>query len=169
MEVVYERAASPNFSANLDMLQVNNLGRRIERRRPPIEIATPRSVDSGWFVLGPEVTGFEGKFASYIGCEDGISAANGTGALRIDLLAGGIGPDGSVATAANAGMYCDGGRPCPARRAEAVMATHLYRHDMREFAATAAYCLGQTALLIEGCALSHAAQIVGRSRSLWTL
>jgi dTDP-4-amino-4,6-dideoxygalactose transaminase len=87
------------------MLHVNNLARRIERHRPLIDGAIRRVLDSGWFVLGPEVTGFESKFAAYIGCGQGISVANGTDALRIALLAGGIGPGDGVATAANAGMY----------------------------------------------------------------
>ena len=91
--------------ANLDMLHVNNLGRRIERRWPLIESAVARVFDSGWFVRGPEVTSFEGKIASYIACDLGISIANGNDALRIALLAGGIGPGDSVATAANTGMY----------------------------------------------------------------
>lgn len=169
------------------MLHVNNLARRIERHRPLIDGAVRRVLDSGWFVLGPEVTGFESKFACYIGCGHGISVANGTDALRIALLAGGIGAGDGVATAANAGMYSTiailgaGAEPifmdvdaqthcvgiaqverAAASGAKAVIATHLYGHGIREIADIASYCRDRGVLLIEDCAQAHGALIGGR-------
>lgn len=169
------------------MLHVNNLARRIARHRPLIDGAFRRVLDSGWFVLGLEVTGFEAQFASYIGCRHAISVANGTDALRIALLAAGIGPGDGVATAANAGMYAttailgagadpifmdvDAQTHCVVMAhveravtsgAKAVIATHLYGHGIREIADIAAYCRGRGVLLIEDCAQAHGAMIGGR-------
>jgi dTDP-4-amino-4,6-dideoxygalactose transaminase len=53
-------------------------------------------VDDGRYVLGPNVTAFEGELATYVGAEHAIGVANGTDALTIALRAMGVGPGDEV-------------------------------------------------------------------------
>ena len=53
-------------------------------------------VDSGRFILGPEVRAFEEEAASYLGVRDAVGVANGTDALVLVLDALGVGPGDEV-------------------------------------------------------------------------
>ena len=53
-------------------------------------------VDSGAFVLGPEVDAFERQFASYLGVRHVVGVANGTDALVIALRTVGVRPGDDV-------------------------------------------------------------------------
>jgi dTDP-4-amino-4,6-dideoxygalactose transaminase len=53
-------------------------------------------LDSGRFVLGPEVRAFEEEAASYLGVREAIGVANGTDALVVVLDALGVGPGDEV-------------------------------------------------------------------------
>jgi dTDP-4-amino-4,6-dideoxygalactose transaminase len=53
-------------------------------------------VDSGRFILGPEVRAFEEEAAAYLGTEHAVGVANGTDALVLVLDALGIGPGDEV-------------------------------------------------------------------------
>jgi dTDP-4-amino-4,6-dideoxygalactose transaminase len=53
-------------------------------------------LDSGRFILGPEVRAFEQEAAEYLGVGDAIGVANGTDALVLVLDAFGIGPGDEV-------------------------------------------------------------------------
>lgn len=53
-------------------------------------------IESGQFVLGPEVTAFETEFADYLGVKHVIGVANGTDALAIALRALGVRPGDDV-------------------------------------------------------------------------
>ena len=64
--------------------------------RPQIDAAIARVVDSGRFILGPEVSAFEEEFAAYCGVRHAIGVANGTEALTIALRAMGVGPGDDV-------------------------------------------------------------------------
>jgi dTDP-4-amino-4,6-dideoxygalactose transaminase len=59
--------------------------------------------DSGWYVLGPAVRGFEAAFARHVGVEHAVGVANGTDAIALALRALGVGPGQRVLTVANAG------------------------------------------------------------------
>lgn len=63
--------------------------------------AAGRVIDSGRFVLGPEVEAFERKFAALHGVKHAVGVGNGTDALVLSLKALGIGPGDEVITAAN--------------------------------------------------------------------
>ena len=64
--------------------------------RPQIDAAMMAVVDSGAFILGPEVAAFEQEFAAYLGTRHAIGVANGTDALTIALRALGVGPGDEV-------------------------------------------------------------------------
>lgn len=64
--------------------------------RPELDAAIARVIDSGRFILGPEVAGFEDDFAEYVGVEHAIGVGNGTDALSIALRAAGVEPGDDV-------------------------------------------------------------------------
>lgn len=53
-------------------------------------------LDSGAYILGPEVSGFEQEFGSYIGVSECIGVGNGTDAIAIALRALGVKPGDEV-------------------------------------------------------------------------
>ena len=55
-----------------------------------IDAAIARVFESGQFVLGDEVAGFEREFAAYSGASEGIAVNTGTSALHLALLAAGV-------------------------------------------------------------------------------
>src|SRR5688572_8399143 len=53
------------------------------------------------FVLGPQVEEFERDFARFVGCEHAVGVSSGLDALRLALMAVGIGPTDEVILPAN--------------------------------------------------------------------
>ena len=66
--------------------------------KPEIDAAIQRVMDAQYFILGPEVTGFEKKLAEYVGSRHAIGVASGSDALLIALMALGVGPGDEVIT-----------------------------------------------------------------------
>jgi dTDP-4-amino-4,6-dideoxygalactose transaminase len=64
--------------------------------RPEIDAAVARVLDSGRYILGPEVSGFEDDFAQFVGAEHAVGVGNGTDALSIALRAAGVEPGDDV-------------------------------------------------------------------------
>src|ERR671922_2103421 len=64
--------------------------------RAEIDAAVARVIDSGRFILGPEVDAFEREFAAFCGAHSAIGVANGTDALTIALRALGVGEGDDV-------------------------------------------------------------------------
>lgn len=58
--------------------------------REVIDAAIRRVLDSGWYILGQEVTAFEKEFAEAMGCEWSAGVANGTDAIELALRALGV-------------------------------------------------------------------------------
>ena len=87
------------------MIAINDLVRHTQPLQVKLNAAVARVIESGWFVLGPEVTAFEKEFADYCGTAHCVSLANGTDALELALRALDIGTGKTVLTVANAGMY----------------------------------------------------------------
>lgn len=69
--------------------------------REHLEAAFRRVLDSGWFVLGPEVEAFEAEFALFCGVRQCVGVGNGLDALHLLLLAYGIGPGDEVVVPSN--------------------------------------------------------------------
>jgi dTDP-4-amino-4,6-dideoxygalactose transaminase len=63
-----------------------------------IDAAVSRVLESGQFILGPEVTGLEEEFASYCNVKHAIGVNSGTSALHLALLGAGIEPGDEVIT-----------------------------------------------------------------------
>jgi dTDP-3-amino-3,4,6-trideoxy-alpha-D-glucose transaminase len=69
---------------------------QLELLRPEIERRMLAVVDSGRFILGPEVEAFEREMAAYLGVGHVVGVANGTDALTIALRALDIGSGDDV-------------------------------------------------------------------------
>ena len=67
-------------------------------RKEKIDAAIARVLDSGWYILGSEVTGFEREFAAYVGTAHAVGVGSGTDALWLALRACGVGAGDSVLT-----------------------------------------------------------------------
>lgn len=66
-----------------------------------IDDAVHRVLDSGWYILGPEVESFENEWATYCGAKYAVGVANGLDALTLSLRALGIGPGDEVIVPSN--------------------------------------------------------------------
>lgn len=151
-----------------------------------------RVVNSGWYVLGPEVCAFEAAFAAHVGVAHSVGVGNGTEALALALRALGVRPGQFVLTVANAGCYSStaieavGAQPvyvdvdphslCLSPQAlaaalaagdlAAVIVTHLYGR-MADMPAIVRLCEQAGVPLIEDCAQAHGALLHGRRAGAW--
>ncbi len=66
--------------------------------REDLEAAIARTLESGSFILGPEVEAFEQEMAAFCQTSHAVGAASGTDALHLALLACGIGDGDEVLT-----------------------------------------------------------------------
>jgi dTDP-4-amino-4,6-dideoxygalactose transaminase len=69
--------------------------------REEIDEAIARVVDSGWYILGPEVDAFEAEYAAYCEAAHCVSLANGLDALHLALRAMDVGPGDEVIVPSN--------------------------------------------------------------------
>lgn len=69
--------------------------------RAELEAAFQRVLDSGWFVMGPELEALEAEFADYCGVDYCVGVGNGLEALHLLLRAYGIGPGDEVIVPSN--------------------------------------------------------------------
>ena len=69
--------------------------------KPEIDAAIARVLDSGWFILGPEVEAFEAEWAEYCGASHAVGVGNGLDALTLALRALEIGPGDEVIVPSN--------------------------------------------------------------------
>lgn len=88
-------------------LPFNDLRAQYLAHKTEIDAAVQRVLDSGWYVLGEEVSAFEEAFARFIdegdGASDGqplrcVGVNSGTDALALALRAAGVGPGDEVIT-----------------------------------------------------------------------
>lgn len=99
------------------MIPFLDLKAQYSQIKPEIDAAVARVIGSGHFVLGPEVTAFEGRFAEYCRTAHCRAVNTGTSALHLALLAAGVGPGDEVITvsmtfvATTAAILYSGARP----------------------------------------------------------
>lgn len=151
-----------------------------------LEAAYSRVMQSGHYVLGPEVEAFEAEFAAYCGVKHCVGVGNGLEAITLILRAYGIGPGDSVIVPANTyiatwlAVTHTGAEPIPVepdeasynidpRRVEssikpstrAILAVHLYGQPA-DMDALAQIARKHKLLLIEDAAQAHGANYKGR-------
>jgi dTDP-4-amino-4,6-dideoxygalactose transaminase len=80
------------------MIPILDLKTQYEQLREEIAVALQGVLDSGAFVLGPDVKALEREVADYCRCRYGVGVASGTDALRLSLAALEIGPGDEVIT-----------------------------------------------------------------------
>ncbi len=146
---------------------------------PALHEAVLRTLDSGKYVLGPEVEALERDFAKFHGVAHGVAVATGTDALWLGLLAIGVKPCDDVVTspftffASAASIALMGARPVladvdldtalldPAKaraaltpRTTCILPVHLYGQlaDMKAFRAL---CDEKKLFLLEDGAQAH--------------
>jgi dTDP-4-amino-4,6-dideoxygalactose transaminase len=157
--------------------RANYLAHRVE-----IDAAIARVLESGRYILGPEVAAFESEFASFVGVPYGVGVASGTDALVIAIKACGIGAGDEVITVAHtavatvAAIELAGATPVlvdiepayfgidPATleaaisaRTKAIVAVHLYGHPA-DLASVIAVARAHSLRVIEDCAQAHGAR-----------
>ena len=145
--------------------------------------ALERVLDSGAYLLGPEVQALERDFPAFVGVAEGVGVASGTDALALALQAAGVCPGDEVITVSHtagptvAAIYMTGALPVlvdieedtycldPAAldgalstRTKAVLPVHLYGHPA-DMNAILAYARRQGLAVIEDCAQAHDARI----------
>jgi len=158
--------------------------------RNEIDSAIRRVLDSGWYILGPEVTAFESAFAKNCGAKEAIGVGNGTDAIVIALRALDIGEGDVVFTVSHtavatvAAIEMTGAKPVlididpktytidPQKlettverfagdgKPRAVIAVHLYGQPC-DIDAISAICRKYDLNLIEDCAQAHGATYKG--------
>ncbi|TMJ68233.1 MAG: DegT/DnrJ/EryC1/StrS family aminotransferase [Alphaproteobacteria bacterium] len=160
-------------------------------QRTAIDAAIARVLDSGVYILGREVEGFEAAFADFVGVAHAIGVASGTDAIEIALRACGIGSGDLVfsvshtAVATIAAIERAGATPVlvdvepgtytmaprellrvlrspPPGRPAAVLPVHLYGQPA-ELSALTEIARISGLRLIEDCAQSHGAFYRGRA------
>ena len=69
--------------------------------RRAIEESIVRVLESGWYILGKEVSDFERKFAGWCGCSRAVGVANGTDAVELAIRSVGVREGDCVVTVSN--------------------------------------------------------------------
>ena len=77
-------------------MQFIDLGAQRRRLEPMLKQAIDEVIESGQYILGPQVAEFERKLADYVGVKHAVACANGTDALLLPLMAAEIGPGDAV-------------------------------------------------------------------------
>ena len=96
-----------------------DLGAAYRELKAEIDTAIQRVLDSGWYILGPEVEAFEAEWAAYCDAKHAIGVANGLDALTLALRALEIGPGDEVIVPSNTyiatwlAVTAVGARPVP--------------------------------------------------------
>jgi dTDP-4-amino-4,6-dideoxygalactose transaminase len=86
-------ASSPGPSPRIPVV---DLARRAAALEPDLTEAVARVVRSGAFLFGPELAAFEHDLAAFTGRAHAVGVSSGTDALRLSLVALGIGPGDEV-------------------------------------------------------------------------
>ena len=88
------------------MIMQNNLGRQYSLYAEEYKKKACEILDSGWYILGKEVSAFEEEWAKYIGSKHCVGLASGLDALWISFRLLNIGAGDEVIVCANAYIAC---------------------------------------------------------------
>jgi len=153
---------------------------------PGVREAITRVIDRGWFVLGPELDGFETEFARACQAAHAVGVGTGTDAIAIALRALGIGPGDEVITSPLSAAYSAlaimmaGARPVFADieadrltidpraiaaaitpRTAAILPVHLYGQPA-DMIAIEELARRHNLAIVEDCCQAHLATCAGR-------
>ena len=109
------------------MIPFLDLAAAYRELKTEIDAAVHRVLDSGWYVLGPEVEAFETEWAAYCEADYAVGVANGLDALILALRALDVGAGDEVIVPSNTyvatwlAVTAVGARPVPV---EPDLATH---------------------------------------------
>ena len=78
-----------------------DLGAAYRELKTEIDVAISRVLESGWYILSPEVEAFETEWAAYCEAKHAVGLANGLDALTLALRALDIGPGDEVIVPSN--------------------------------------------------------------------
>jgi dTDP-4-amino-4,6-dideoxygalactose transaminase len=156
-----------------------------------IHEALARVINSGWFILGPEVEAFEQEFAAFVETQQAVGVASGTDSLRLSLLALGIEAGDEVITSPLTATFTAlaisqvGARPVFADvdpetlnlsassveqrlsdRTKAIIPVHLYGNPC-ELLALKDLARGKGLHLVEDACQAHGAKLEGRPVGSW--
>jgi dTDP-4-amino-4,6-dideoxygalactose transaminase len=101
------------------MIPFLDLGAAYRELKPEIDAAVARVLESGWYILGPEVEAFEAEWAAYCEANHAVGVANGLDALILALRALDVGPGDEVLVPSNTyiatwlAVTATGARPVP--------------------------------------------------------
>ena len=82
------------------MIPMLDLKQQYQQLKPDIVPKIRAVLESGQYILGPNVSAFEQEVANYLNVDYAVSCASGTDALHLALRAAGIGPGDEVITTA---------------------------------------------------------------------
>lgn len=151
-----------------------------------IDAAVHRVLDSGQYVLGPEVDAFESEFAAYCDAAHCVGVASGLDALTLSLMALGVGPAAEVIVPSNTyiatwlAVSAAGAKPVPVEpdpatfnidptriadavtsRTKAILPVHLYGQPA-DLDPILALAKEHDLAVIEDAAQAHGARYKGR-------
>ncbi|MAQ36044.1 MAG: erythromycin biosynthesis sensory transduction protein eryC1 [Thioclava sp.] len=78
-----------------------DLGAAYRELKTEIDAAVMRVLESGWYILGPEVEAFEAEWAEYCGASHAVGLGNGLDALILALRTLDVGPGDEVIVPSN--------------------------------------------------------------------
>jgi len=171
----------------------SNPGAGYRTHQAEVDAAVRRVLDSGWYILGREVSAFEQEFAAFVGVSHGVGVASGTDALQLALRACGVGSGDVVAAPSHTAVatvtaiHLCGATPLfididPCRftldpnrledalktgaRPKAVVPVHLYGHPA-DMTAIMEIARRHEMFVVEDCAQSHGARWRDRMAGAW--
>lgn len=173
------------------MILMNDFKAEPPALREQMLAAARRVIESGWYVLGDEVSAFEQEWAAVCGTRHGVGVGNGMDAIEIALRALDVGPGDEVITtpmtafATVLAILRAGATPvladidpdtailspesvkrCLSARTKAVVLVHLYG-QMRDMDSWQALCREAGVHLVEDCAQAHLARWRDRAAGAW--
>lgn len=167
------------------MILLNDFKAEPSELRVDMLAAAKRVLESGWYVLGNEVSSFEMQWAAACGVSCGVGVGNGMDAIEIALRALDIGVGDEVITtpmtafATVLAILRAGATPvladinpdsallsiesvgrCLSHKTKAIVLVHLYG-QVRDITTWLDFCQLQDIVLIEDCAQAHLASWKG--------
>jgi dTDP-4-amino-4,6-dideoxygalactose transaminase len=168
------------------MVFMNNFNGEPRALREAMLSAVSRVFDSGRYMLGTEVQGFEAYWAGVCGVSNAVGLGNGMDAIEVALRALDIGTGDEVITTpmtafatvlaiiragatpvladiepSTALLSRDSVERCISKKTKAVVLVHLYG-QIKQMIDWQEFCAQEEILLIEDCAQSHLASQDGR-------